>query len=92
VFLKEDRQLANHIKESGFPDDTWLTKWMISFFSGYFSPYYSARFLDFIFSRDIFVIPILCMSIVISIRKKILATDMEGINFLFQNFLHLDQP
>ena len=90
--LAQDKKLAKHIKDSGLPDDTWLTKWYISLFTGYFSAYFSARFLDYIFSRDIFVLPVLTTAILVSVRKDLLARDMEGINDYFQSFLHLDDP
>jgi TBC1 domain family member 10 len=88
----KDKKLANHIKDTGLPDDTWLTKWFISLFTGYFTPYFSARFLDFIFSTDIFMVPVLSVAIILSLKNKVLAMDMEGINSLLHKFVRLDDP
>ena len=38
------------------------------------------------------MLPVLTTAILLSIRKDILIRDMEGINDLFQSFLHLDDP
>jgi Rab-GTPase-TBC domain len=72
--------LTKHIKSCGLPDDVWLTKWFISLFTGYFSTYYVARFLDFIFCNDIFVMPILVVTMVMSLKKKIMGQDMDSLN------------
>jgi len=53
------------------PDDVWLTKWFISFFTGYFSPYYVARFLDYIFNQDIFVMPVLAAVVTHDLKAQL---------------------
>jgi Rab-GTPase-TBC domain len=72
VLFKLDKKLAKSIKDSGLPDDVWLTKWFISFFTGYFSPFYAARFLDFVFNQDVFVMPVLAAVVTVSLKNKIM--------------------
>jgi hypothetical protein len=72
VLARIDKKLTAHLKNIGLPDDVWLTKWFISFFTGYFSPFYAARFLDYIFSKDIFVVPVLAAVITHSLKSKIM--------------------
>lgn len=87
---KLDKRLANHIKNTGLPDDVWLTKWFISFFTGYFSPYYAARFLDFIFGHDIFTMPVLAAVVTHSLKSKIYAKPMDVVNEVIQGLKDID--
>ena len=80
ALMKLDKKLALHIKNTGLPDDVWLTKWFISFFTGYFSPYYAARFLDFVFSTDIFTMPVLAAVVTHSLKSKIYGQGMDVVN------------
>lgn len=90
VLYKLDKKLATCIKDSGLPDDVWLTKWFISFFTGYFSPLYAARFLDFILNRDIFVMPVLVAVITVSLKPKIMGKEMDVTNDILNNLKDTD--
>ncbi len=91
VLEKLDKKLAKCIKDSGLPDDVWLTKWFISMFTGYFSPFYAARFLDFIFNQDIFVMPVIAVVVTMSLKSSIMGKEMDVVNDLIQNLKDLDQ-
>lgn len=90
VLYKIDRKLAVHLKNTGLPDDVWLTKWFISFFTGYFSPYYAARFLDLVFNQDIFVMPVIAAVVASSLKSQLMGQDMDVVNDVIQNLKNLD--
>jgi hypothetical protein len=90
VLKKLDKKLAVFLKNSGLPDDVWLTKWFISYMTGYFSPYYAARFLDFVFNHDSFAIPVLAAVITKSLKSHIMGKEMDVINDLIHDLKDID--
>lgn len=85
---EKDPKIFKHIDNEGLPDDSWVTAWLFSVFTGFFPTFYCARFIDFILASDIFSMVGLTCAILKNLSNDILLSDIAGICDLLKNLIY----
>lgn len=73
---KRNKKHYNKILKLGLPDDMWLTKWIITLFTGYFPKIFTLRIFDFLVVED-FMGPVYVLLTIVLLSKKFLFNDFE---------------
>lgn len=76
MLAKRQPKLADAIRKSGIPDELWVTKWLLSFYSFSVTKEYLIRIFDFLMVTDMFGLVYVGLLITEQLKKVILEADL----------------